>query len=183
MSRKNDEIIEEEEPLEVRVRDLKTKVIARLAVDLDEKNKEQHLDPFALIFLSGFFLYTTLSSKHDISPNLEFKSPIIYVGVSLKLDMKSWRLSMYSGVLYLEQDGGIYTAIQIMSTGRTLNITQSLNSSEITIASISEEMFLYTTTPPRGVSDSMGFDLPINKKSEGHLSRIFRCDSLITIRS
>ena len=70
-----------------------------------------------------------------------------------------------------------------MSTGRTLNITQSLNSSEITIASISEEMFLYTTTPPRGVSDSMGFDLPINKKSDGHLSRIFRCDSLITIKS
>ena len=51
MSRKNDEIIEEEEPLEVRVRDLKTKVIARLAVDLVEKNKEQHLDPFALIFI------------------------------------------------------------------------------------------------------------------------------------
>ena len=51
MSRKNDEIIKEEEPLEVRVRNLKTKVIARLAVDLVEKNKEQHLDPFALIFL------------------------------------------------------------------------------------------------------------------------------------
>ena len=51
MSRKNDEIIEEEEPLEVRVRDLKTKVIARLAADLVEKNKQQHLDPFALIFI------------------------------------------------------------------------------------------------------------------------------------
>ena len=51
MSRKNDETIKEEEPLETRVRNLKTKVIARLAVDLVEKNNQRHLDPFALIFI------------------------------------------------------------------------------------------------------------------------------------
>ena len=51
MSRKNDETVKEEEPLENRVRNLKTKGIARLAADLVEKNKQQHLDPFALIFI------------------------------------------------------------------------------------------------------------------------------------
>ena len=51
MSRKNDEIIEEEEPLEVEVSNLKEKLITRFALDVAEKNKEQHLDPFALIFI------------------------------------------------------------------------------------------------------------------------------------
>ena len=51
VSRKNDETIKEEEPLGIRVRNLKTKVIARVAVDLVEKNKPHHLDPFALIFI------------------------------------------------------------------------------------------------------------------------------------
>ena len=51
MSRKNDEIAQEEVPLKIRVTNLKEKLITRLALDVVEKNKEQHLDPFALIFL------------------------------------------------------------------------------------------------------------------------------------
>ena len=51
MSRKNDKIIKEEEPLEIRVTNLKEKLITRLASDVVEKNEEQHLDPFALIFI------------------------------------------------------------------------------------------------------------------------------------
>ena len=51
MSQKNDKIIKEEEPLEIRVTNLKEKLITRLASDVVEKNKEQHLEPFALIFL------------------------------------------------------------------------------------------------------------------------------------
>ena len=51
MSRKNDEIAQEEVPLKIRVTNLKEKLITRLALDVIEKNKEQHLDPFALIFL------------------------------------------------------------------------------------------------------------------------------------
>ena len=51
MSQKNDEIIKEEEPLEIGVSNLKEKLITRLASDVVEKNKEQHLEPFALIFL------------------------------------------------------------------------------------------------------------------------------------
>ena len=51
MSQKNDEIIKEEKPLEIGVSNLKEKLITRLASDVVEKNKEQHLDPFALIFL------------------------------------------------------------------------------------------------------------------------------------
>ena len=51
MSQKNDEISKEEEPLEVEVSNLKEKLITRFALDAAEKNKEQHLDPFALIFI------------------------------------------------------------------------------------------------------------------------------------
>ena len=51
MSRKNDEINKEEEPLEIGVSNLKEKLITRIASDVVEKNKERHLEPFALIFL------------------------------------------------------------------------------------------------------------------------------------
>ena len=51
MTQKNDEIIKEEEPLEIGVSNLKEKLITRLASDVVEKNKERHLEPFALIFL------------------------------------------------------------------------------------------------------------------------------------
>ena len=52
MSRKNDEMIKVEEPLEIRVSNLKTKVIARLALERAEKIKQQlqHLDLFYILF-------------------------------------------------------------------------------------------------------------------------------------
>ena len=75
MSRKNDKIIKEEEPLEVRVSDLKTKVVDRLAVDLVKKNQEQYLDPFALIFLIQSLRSKVKSLLEQLRNN---KIPVVY---------------------------------------------------------------------------------------------------------
>ena len=89
---------------------------------------------------------------------------------------------MYSGVLYFEFEGGIYTAATTMSTGDILKRTQSLNSSVIISQSMIDCIRLYTAIPPRGLADLIGLDLPIRMNSSGHLSRMLRWDSpMITI--
>ena len=110
-------------------------------------------------------------------------SPTMHVGTSLKFIRNSFRLSMYSGVEYFEFNGGMYVAIQTMSSGFILKIKQSLKSEEIISTEISVPTLLKTATPPLGVRDSIGLDLPINMKSFGHLSRMFKCVSLIMTMS
>ena len=74
-------------------------------------------------------------------------------------------------------------ATQTISSGLILKIKQSLKSEEIVSTEISVPTLLKIATPPLGVRDSIGLDLPMNMKSFGHLSRIFRCVSLIMIMS
>ena len=73
--------------------------------------------------------------------------------------------------------------MQTMSSGSNRNITQSLKSAEITSTDISASTRVKIATPPRGVNDSTGFDLAMNKKSLGHLSRMFKCVSLMMTTS
>ena len=77
----------------------------------------------------------------------------------------------------------MYIATQIISSGRIRKITQSLKSADTTSTEISESILLKTATPPLGDNDSTGFDLPMNMKSFGHLSLIFKCVSLIMTMS
>ena len=63
-------------------------------------------------------------------------------------------------------------ATQTISSGLILKIKQSLKSEEIVLAELSVPTLLKIATPPLGVRDSIGLDLPMNMKSFGHLSRI-----------
>ena len=130
--------------------------------------------------MSGLLLYAMFSLNFGGFPNREFKSPIIQVGVCLKFDKSSCKVSIYSPEKYFVFDGGIYNATHITSIGTILKIIQSLKSRcEITTTSNSESIFLYKATPPLGVVDSIGVDLASSKKFSGHLLRMFRCVSEI----